>query len=470
MSEHIEWLNLIDRSGPFLEPEVLDAALPQGLERVDSERRRTVLSAYDEWREAVDQGDAALDGLHREWIHLVLNGFLEYEDRLLLGGKSVPAGLTVSVIEQNVAIQPLMALMKGEEPELLIDVLEPDEDLEAVKSRDGWSVSALDRMVALCRGAKVPLGLVTNGEHWLVVHAPEGGTVGHASWYGRLWRPEAVTLRAFQTLLGIRRFFGPLDKTLGTLLEDSLKHQDEVTDTLGQQVRRAVEVLVQSLDRADHDRQGALLHNVEPSELYEAGLTVMMRLVFLLCAEERGLLLLGEGLYDQNYAISTLRAELRESQSRFGNEVLERRHDAWSRLLATFRAVYGGISHESLRMPAMGGSLFDPDRFSFLEGRAKGSSWRKSAGTPLPIDNRTVLLLLSSLQVLEHRGGARLLSYRALDVEQIGHVYEGLLEYTVQRLPKVTLGLVGSSNALDPNISLDDLEVVYTNFCKFPLS
>ena len=294
MSEHIEWLNLIDRSGPFLEPEVLDAALPQGLERVDSDRRRTLLSAYDEWREAVDQSDAALEGLHREWIHFVLKGFLEYEDRLLLRGESVPADLTVSVVEHNVAIRPRMALLKGEEPKLLIDVLDPDEDLEAVKSRDGWSVSALDRMVALCRGAKVPLGLVTNGERWLVVHAPEGGTVGHASWYGRIWRPEPITLRAFQTLLGVRRCFGPQDKTLSALLTASLEHQDEVTNTLGQQVRRAVEVLIQSLDRADYDRHGELLKDVNPRELYEAGLTVMMRLVFLLCAEERGLLLLGE--------------------------------------------------------------------------------------------------------------------------------------------------------------------------------
>ena len=55
-----------------------------------------------------------------------------------------------------------------------------------------------------------------------------------------------------------------------------------------------------------------------------------------------------------------------------------------------------------------------------------------------------MLLLLNSLQILEQSGGALLLSYRALDVEQIGHVYEGLLEHTVARVPRVTLGLQGS--------------------------
>jgi hypothetical protein len=39
----------------------------------------------------------------------------------------------------------------------------------------------------------------------------------------------------------------------------------------------------------------------------------MMRLVFLFSAEERGLLLLGKPMYDQHYAISTLRAQLREA-------------------------------------------------------------------------------------------------------------------------------------------------------------
>ena len=172
------------------------------------------------------------------------------------------------------------------------------------------------------------------------------------------------------------------------------------------------------------------------------------------------MLLLGDSGYDQNYAISPLRAQLREEADRVGLEVLERRQDAWSRLLAVFRAVYGGIEHESLRMPALGGSLFDPDRFPFLEGRSKGTGWRETSAIPLPIDNHTVLMLLEALQVLEQRGGAQLLSYQALDVEQIGYVYEGLLEHTVVRVPRTTLGLVGSSKVKNPNVELAELESI----------
>jgi hypothetical protein len=176
----------------------------------------------------------------------------------------------------------------------------------------------------------------------------------------------------------------------------------------------------------------------------------MMRLVFILAAEERGLLLLGEPRYDAFYAISTLRMQLRADS----DEILERRRSAWSRLLAVFRAVYGGIDHPTLRLPAMGGSLFDPDRFPFLEGRLKGSSWRQHRAEPLPIDDRTVLLLLESIQTFE----GRTLSYRALDVEQIGHVYEGLLERTVTRVNDVTLELEGSAQAKDARIALGELE------------
>ena len=234
------------------------------------------------------------------------------------------------------------------------------------------------------------------------------------------------------------------------LLDNSLKLQDEVTDALGEQVRRAVEVLIQALDRADVDRDRNLLAKIEPATLYEAGLTVMMRIVFLLSAEERGLLLLGDERYETNYAVSTLRMQLRAEPE----EILERRFDAWARLLSVFRVVFGGIEHDNLSLPAFGGSLFDPDRFPFLEGRPAGSDWRTSHAFPLPIDNRTVLLLLDAVQLFQGRA----LSYRALDVEQIGYVYEGLLERTVVRAKEVTLDLNATKNAKKPWVTLKELE------------
>ena len=92
---------------------------------------------------------------------------------------------------------------------------------------------------------------------------------------------------------------------------------------------------------------------------------------------------------------------MREAADQHGEEVLERRYDAWCRLLATFRAVYGGVQHERLNLPAYGGNLFDPDRFPFLEGRKPGTTWRDTPADPLPVNNRTVLHLLEALQFLQ---------------------------------------------------------------------
>lgn len=455
LGQHAEWLSLIEVSGPFLAEPVLKEAFPQGLEGLDGAKKKLVRQAYDEWREAIDLDDPDAVKIHRAWIELVLRQGLELDEDglgdVLKHGADLP-DVKRELPEHGVTLTPDFAVVDGQSasPLMLIVVYEPQIALGEGFKQGSWSASPGERMVELCRATGVRLGLVTNGEQWMFVDAPVGEVTTFASWYGRLWSQEPVTLQAFVSLLGIRRFFVDRSEQLPALLDNSLKYQDEVTDALGEQVRRAVEVLIQALDRAHVDSNRTLLEGVEPTELYEAGLTVMMRIVFLLSAEERGLLLLGDELYEANYAVSTLRLQLRAESE----EILERRWDAWSRLLSLFRAVYGGIDHEALRLPALGGSLFDPDRFPFLEGRSRGSRWKVDMARPLPIDNRTVLLLLEAVQLF--RG--RTLSYMALDVEQIGYVYEGLLERTVVRATEVTLDLDATKDAKNPWVTLPEIE------------
>jgi hypothetical protein len=392
---------------------------------------------------------------------MVLTELLEYDKQSLIKIDNTNEDIPfVTSIDGSGKFSPQYAIIAPSEKtyKLFIAVVKPETDLGSSKCGDDWPESWQNCMILLCRKYKVRLGLITNGEQWMLVNAPCNSSSGTASWYARFWFQEPETLKAFLSLLNIRRSFGPQKGTLEVLLDESLEHYEEVTDTLGLQVRRAVEVLVQGLDKANEDRNRELLRGVEPAELYEAGLTIMMRLVFILCAEERKLLLLGESQYDEYYAVSTLRGQLEEVAGEYGQEILEHRFDAYSRLLAVFRAIYGGMEFENIHLPALGGTLFDPDRFPFLEGRAKGTSWKECPASPLPIDNRTVLLLLNSLQLLEQQGGALLLSYKALDVEQIGYVYEGLLEHTVTRSKGITLGLQGSKKAKNPNVSLGELE------------
>lgn len=454
---HHDWLALIEISGPFLAVPVLTEAFPQGLEELDVTKRKRLRQAYEEWREALETDDPQFNELHAAWIDEVLSRGLELDEDgngdVLKRTDWCAANLQASLPEHGVTLSPDFAVIdeqRANKPLMLIHTYGQDVDLDATLKLDGWAATPADRMVQLCRAIGCRLGLVTNGERWMLVDAPVGAVTTFASWYARIWSQEPITLQAFVHLLGIRRFFVDESEQLPALFDRSLKHQDEVTDALGEQVRRAVEVLIQALDKADQDRDRELLRDVKEPELYEAALTVMMRLVFLLSAEERGLLLLGDERYEANYALSTLRLQLRKESE----EILERRWDAWSRLLAIFRAVFGGIEHENLRLPALGGSLFDPDRFPFLEGRTKGTDWRTDMAKPLPIDNRTVLLLLEAIQQFQ----GRTLSYRTLDVEQIGYVYEGLLERTVKRTAEVTLELDGTNNAKAPWVKLVELE------------
>lgn len=466
---HADWLSLVEVSGPFLSLPVLLRVFPQGLEARDPAQAKALRAAYDEW-----QANPVAPGLRRAWILHVLTNLLGYPSDLLAEGQTLLAGMEANVAQMGETLRPDFALIgpKNSEIEgqvqLLISVYPAGQSLDRPLADRHWKASPATRMMELLHVSGVPLGLVTNGEHWMLVYAPRGETTGYASWYGALWLDEPITLRAFHSLLGVRRFFGvDAPNTLLGLLKESAQDQQEVTDQLGYQVREAVQVLVQAFDMLDQDTNRTLLKGLKETDLYDSALTVMMRLVFLFSAEERGLLHLGKPLYDDNYAVSTLMEQLQEVADLHGPQVLERRCDAWARLLAAFRAVHGGVHHQDLMMPAYGGSLFDPDRYPFLEGRAAGTKWVTTPAELLNINNRVVLHLLSSLQRLRMKvpgGGpseSRRISFRALGVEQIGHVYEGLLDHTAVRATEPVLGILGT-HGNDAEIPLAKLESILT--------
>jgi hypothetical protein len=461
---HNEWLSLVPNSGPFLSLPVLAQALPQGLDSHDVDHARRLRLAFDEWYDN-QMGKRPDTGLHRAWVKFVLSETLGYEE-LLAEGQAIPQTLKSEVAEYGETLKPDWIVNDpiAKKARLIVQVYPRSQSLTKPVAVSRWKVSPETRMMQLLHDTGIRLGLVTNGDHWMLVNAPKNETTGYASWYANLWLEEKDTLRAFRTLLGSDRLFSvPEGETLEALLEKSASDQQEVTDQLGYQVRKAVEVLIQALDKADQEHGRQLLADVNEKVLYESALTVMMRLVFLFCAEERELLLLGDELYDKNYAVSTLREQLRVTADQFGEEILGLRYDAWTRLLTTFRTVYAGAKHDRLKLPAYGGSLFNPDRFPFLEGRKFDTNWRNTEATPLPINNRTVLHLLEALQVLQTKISktfeARKLSFRSLDIEQIGHVYEGLLDHTAKRATEPMLGLAGTRDK-EPEIALADLEKI----------
>lgn len=133
---------------------------------------------------------------------------------------------------------------RAEEPgkvRMLVRWYPHGQDLEGPVAGFHWKASPATRMMELLHATDVRLGLVTNGERWMLVDAPRGETTGSASWYASLWIEEPITLRALRSLLSGLRFFAV---------------SQDVTDRLGYQVRRAVEVLIQELDHSDQDYRG----------------------------------------------------------------------------------------------------------------------------------------------------------------------------------------------------------------------
>src|ERR1017187_2164986 len=454
-SEYAELLKLIEISGPFVSLPVFREVFPQGLIKDAPDLTRELRELYTEWRAARELAPHIVSPAQREWLRAVLLTLLEWPADLLVEDKAIP---------QYLSYLDAVRLADGK-PRLLITLPPPVKQPDRRPPSTTWNATCAARMAELLHATHVPLGLVTNGERFTLDYAEPGLPTGFADFHAELWFDERLTLRAFRDFLSAGALFNrPPEQTLDALYRRSLDNQQEVSTTLGRQVRRAVEMFVTALDRADRESGRALLLGLPGEHIYEAALTLMMRLVFLFFAEERDLLPITNPVYRENYAVSTLHDQLREAADRLGEEVLERRYDAFPRLLAGFRAVHGGIAHDLAALPAYGGDLFDPDRFPFLEGRAPGSDWRSTSAQPCPIHNRTVLHLLGALQFLEMKvpgGGreSRRLSFSTLDIEQIGHVYEGLLDHTARRSTEIVLGLDGKE---EPEVALSEVNPTVT--------
>lgn len=454
-----ELLALLEPEGAFLTPPALKRGFPNGIPKLESERRALVRERLAHFLDG--EGDAT--ARRTAWLAFLFQHVLDWGGEFLQG-QQVPAPYSVNVPEHRVVLRPDGILADASDPQrarILVFRHEPgtpfDRRARQDASRGSWAASPLEQAERACRETGVSLALLTDGEAMTLLWAPKGEASGSGTFITSLFAEEPGLLDGFVALLEARRFFasGP-DDTLEALFRQSANAQAEVTTTLGAQVRGAVELFVDAVGRADRERNGELLKGVQPAEVYTGAVTVLMRLVFLLSAEERGLFPLGDPIYARGYAVASLREQLR-NEARHGIEALERRTAAWHRLLALFRAVHGGVDHSEFRLPAYGGSLFDPDRYPFLEGRPAGSTWRETPANPIPVDDRTILGILNELKVLRIGSEARVLSYRTLDVEQIGHVYEGMLDHGCVRATTPVLGFVGKGG-LEEEVPIEDAE------------
>lgn len=458
---HSDWLAQVDIDGPFLASPVLKDMWPDGVDRLGDtdDRLVTFKQAYTRWQRALDhyvdqpktpESKKAYDAVRRAWIDVILDDLAEWKD--LRTGSDV----TVRSPGEQITVTATGALngRDGETAALLL-VCDPTSGLRDA-GLDGWAANDVDRLAMLLRKAQVEVGIVTDGQWWALVWAKEGKPTGSGMVNALTWAEEPLLRDAFFTLINQRRFrASDAEQRLPRLFERSELEAEEITEALGTQVRRSVELLVQAFSEARLKAAKAGDPDPlteKPNDIYQAAVTVMMRIVFLLFAEERDMLPT-EQLYWDSYAIRDLLDDLR-TQAAGGEEHLDETFDAWHRLLAVSQALHGGVNYDEMRMPAYGGSLLDPDRFPWLHAA-------DSRGLRLKVSDRVMLHVLESVQTVVTGSERRRISFREIDVEQIGYIYEGLLGYSCAEVAgDIILGLVGKDGE-EPEIPLGIINDLY---------
>jgi hypothetical protein len=313
-----------------------------------------------------------------------------------------------------------------------------------------WRASAQERLERLLRETGVEAGLLFNGSHLRLVVAPKGESSGHLTF--RLSDLAEVSGRmmfsGLYLLLGQSHvFLDPDGRRLTDVLKKSRSFQAVVSNALADQVLAALWDLLRGFQQADElsQRQDIeLLSDLperDPQQLYGGLITMLMRLVFLLYAEDEALMP-SDAIYEQNYKLSGIYEQLQQDESEYP-DTMEQRFGAWAGLMSLCRLVFDGGGPTTDYLPARHGQLFDPAVYPWLE-----SPW---------ISDGVVLAVLRNLLIVN---GERI-SYRALDVEQIGSVYEGIMGYEVRRIPGRCIGLKskpqGAKKQLTTAVDLDEL-------------
>lgn len=354
------------------------------------------------------------------------------------GGPPLPEELVRRLPDYDETLRPDLAAIDpvSGAPIVLVRELPPGAELDEVEAKShGWKATPHQKLERLLRETEVPVGILFAGDALRLVYAPRGESSGYGTW-SLAAASEVLNrelLSALELLLSDYRVFGAPDgERLTDLLRESREYQNEVSTKLAEQVLGALWELLggfQSADALSRDRVVGELAREAPEELYEGLLAVMMRLVFLLYSEEQDLMP-DDPVYAEHYAVGALFEKLRNEAAEHV-DTMDQRYGAWARLLTLFRLIHDGGRHGELHFPPRAGRIFDPDSWPFLEGRPRGVLRVMGESIDAPkISDGCVHRVLERLLILD---GERL-SYRTLDVEQIGSVYEAMMGFRVEEV------------------------------------
>jgi hypothetical protein len=451
--ETSEWLNYLQPEGLVVGPNVLRerGVTPIRQTPLDTEAAARALRLDPE---ATPEHDRLLE-LHDAWTFF--EQVLGWPAKLVAGstgGPAVDPALNVTVPEHESLLAPdLVLLWNGEAPEGIpaqaLVMLHPSLDAEGRNqfAPGEWEASPHQRLERLLRETNIGVGILVARNTLRLIYAPRGETAGWLSWpLAALGRPDGRPMLAgLKLCLGRNAFFtGAPETRLRNLLEASREAQNAVSEKLSGQVLGALYELLRGLHRAAPAQIEAVAER-DPHQLYEGLLTLLMRLVFLLYAEDRDLLPSStdphlKQLWESGYSIKTLYSRLLVDEA-LNPDTMDERRGGWGQLLAVFRLIHRG--HPDW-VTGRGGKLFNPDGFPFLEGREIGSGLADA--TVLAVSDGAILRILHGLMTIEGRGlsGEKIrerLSYRSLDVESIGSVYETVMGFTTLRATERMIAL-----------------------------
>lgn len=442
----LEWLDHVRPTGLVLSPTVIKERT------LVPERQTQADTAQVADRLAEDDGPALADPW--SFVETVLGWNARYVAGAP-GGPTLPDDLTVAVPEHDTVLEPDWAV-KGFDADapwqLLVRLEPPGVDPDKHGEAKGWEATPHQRFERLLRETGVLVGVMITGHELRLVYAPRGETSG---WIAFPLRSMATVagrpmLAGLKLVLGAFRLFNaPADQRLRFLLRESRDAQAAVSTALAEQVLGALHELMRGFHAAEPDSIGELARR-DPHHLYEGLLTVLMRLVFVLYAEDRDLIpsrtdAVARKLYDDGYSVRGLYAGLSEDAT-LNSDTMDERYGGWGRLLALFRLIHKG--HASGFIIGRHGKLFDPDVFPFLEGRTGATDTPRVAKLT---DGCLLRVLEGLMTVREPKTKVRQrLSYRTLDVEQIGSVYETVMGFTVQVAPGRVLAIRAGKNNRTP--------------------
>ncbi len=200
-------------------------------------------------------------------------------------------------------------------------------------------------------------------------------------------------------------------------LEEYFKYNQAVGEKVGAGLRKSVISAIITLGNGFLDAQ--LISEIKGDrdkcrKFFEDILTTIYRIIFLLYAEQRGMVggSSGNNLYLEEYSLTSLR----ERAARHSKE--DDHKDLWIGLQNTFRMIWKGVPE--LGIYPYNGMLFE--------------TFGEKYTTRFGCKNSDLLEAIRFLTITEIDGTTRRISYSDINVEEIGAIYESLLEFT----PRIT--------------------------------